>query len=240
MPRRMVDAFKKEIEEEKEPSKIPEETIKRTLTMNPRRQEILQYLCKYPCSRLSKIARDLDISNAATKWHLGSLAENEFITKHVVGKDTVFYPTNMIDEKDIDLFSAINHEKGLQILRIIMVNSGITQKRLKEESQLNQRTVVRHTAELERLGLVESIQDGKFMRYYATDLLSKMSDEYRKRTSRFRKHMLNILKKDGVNPKVVRSTDKAMHVKITSGETKSVLELATQPFQSVLEKYKGL
>jgi DNA-binding MarR family transcriptional regulator len=240
MPRRMVDAFKKEIEEEKEPSKIPEETIKKTLTMNPRRQEILQYLCKYPCSRLSKIARDLDISNAATKWHLGSLADNEFITKHVVNQDTVFYPNNMIDEKDIDLFSAINHDKGLLILRIIMANSGITQKRLKEESQLNQRTVVKHSAQLERLGLVESIQDGKFMRYYATDLLAKMTDDYRKRTSRFRKHMLNRLKKDGVHPKVVRSTDKAMHVKITSGETKSVLELTTQPFQSVLEKYKGL
>ena len=240
MTRRMVDAFKKEIEEEKEPSKGPEEVIKKTLTMNPRRQEILQYLCKYPCSRLSKIARDLDISNAATKWHLGSLAENDFVTKHVVKEDTVFYPTNMIDEKDVVLFSAINHERGIQILRIIMANSGITQKRLKEETQFNQRTVVRHASELERLGLVECIQDGKFMRYYATDLLTKMNDNYRKRTSRFRKHLLNMLKKDGVHPKVVRSTDKTLHVKITAGESKSVLELATQPFASVLEKYKGL
>jgi DNA-binding MarR family transcriptional regulator len=240
MPRRMVDAFKKEIEEEKEPSKGPEVIVKKTLTMNPRRQEILQYLCKYPCCRLSKIARDLDISNAATKWHLGSLAENEFVSKHIVNHDTVFYPTNMIDERHVEIFSTINNEKGTLILRIIMANSGITQKRLKEETQFNQRTVVRHAAELEGLGLVESIQDGKFMRYYATDLLSKMNDDYRRRTSKFRKHMLNMLKKDGVNPKVVRSTDKEMHVKITAGESKSVLELATQPFASVMEKYKGL
>lgn len=240
MPRRMVDAFKKEIEEEKEPSKGSEEIVKKTLTMNPRRQEILQYLCKYPCSRLSKIARDLDISNAATKWHLGSLAESDFVTKHLVNQDTVFYPTNMIDEKDVDIFTAINLEKGTQILRIIMANSGITQKRLKEKTQLNQRTVVRHATELERLKLVESIQDGKFMRYYSTDLLTTMSDDYRKRTSGFRKHLLNMLKKDGVHPKVVRSTDEAIHVKITSGESKSVLELSTQPFASVLEKFKGL
>jgi DNA-binding MarR family transcriptional regulator len=240
MPRRMVDAFKKEIEEHKEPSKGPEEIVKKTLTMNPRRQEILQYLCKYPCSRLSRIARDLDISNAATKWHLGCLAENEFVTIMAVKRERVFYPTNMIDEKHVDIFSAINHERGIHILRIIMANSGITQKKLKEETQLNQRTVVRHAAELERLGLVESIQDGKFMRYYATDLLSKMNDGYRKRTSEFRKHLLNMLKKDGVHPKIVRSTDRTIHVKITSGESKSVLELATQPFASVLEKYKGL
>jgi hypothetical protein len=49
MPRRMVDAFKKEIGDEKEALKGPQEKIKETITMNPRRQEILQYLCRYPC-----------------------------------------------------------------------------------------------------------------------------------------------------------------------------------------------
>jgi hypothetical protein len=78
------------------------------------------------------------------------------------------------------------------------------------------------------------------MRYYSTNLISKMSDDYRKRNSRFKKHLLNLLKKDGVNPKVIRSTDKALHVKITTGISKSVLELNTQPFASVLERYKGL
>jgi DNA-binding transcriptional ArsR family regulator len=240
MPRRMVDAFKKEIEEDKEPSKGSEEFIKKTLTMNPRRQEILQYLCRYPCSRLSKIARDLDISNAATKWHLISLADSDFITLQKVKGETVYYPTNMVDKKDIGIFSAMNHERATPILRRIIANSGISQKNLKDEVQLNQRTVVRHTTELENAGLIESIQDGKFMRYYPTKLLSKMNDDYRKRTSKFRKHLLDILKKDGVHPKVVRSTDRALHVKITAGENKSVLELSTQPFASIMERYKGL
>ena len=58
MPKRMVSAFKKGIEEDKEPPKgVLEERVRKTLTMNPRRQEILQYLCRYPCSRLSKIAK---------------------------------------------------------------------------------------------------------------------------------------------------------------------------------------
>jgi predicted transcriptional regulator len=182
MPRRMVDAFKKEIEEDKEPSKGSEEFIKKTLTMNPRRQEILQYLCRYPCSRLSKIARDLDISNAATKWHLISLADSDFITLQKVKGETVYYPTNMVDKKDIGIFSAMNHERATPILRRIIANSGISQKNLKDEVQLNQRTVVRHTTELENAGLIE----------------------------------------------------------ITAGENKSVLELSTQPFASIMERYKGL
>ena len=136
----------------------------------------------------------------------------------------------MVDKKDIGIFSAMNQERATPILRKILANSGISQKNLKDEVQLNQRTVVRHTTELENAGLIESIQDGKFMRYYPTKLLTKMNDDYRKRTSKFRKHLLNMLKKDGVNPKVVRSTDRALHVKITAGESKSVLELATQPF----------
>jgi predicted ArsR family transcriptional regulator len=240
MPRRMVDAFKKEIEEDKEPSKGISEIVKKTLTMNPRRQEIFQYLCRYPCSRLSKIARDLDISNAATKWHLERLCESDFLSKVDVKKEIVFYPANMIDEKDIMIFSAVNHERTTPILRKILAKSGISQKDLLKEVALNQRTVVRHAGELEHVGLIESIQDGKFIRYYPTKLLSKKSEDYRKRAARFRKHLLNMLKKDGVNPKVIRSTDYALHVRITAGENKSTLELGTQPFASVLERYRGL
>ncbi len=49
-----------------------------------------------------------------------------------------------------------------------------------------------------------------------------------------------MLKGDGVSPKVVRATDRALHVKITAGTKKSVLELNCQPFASVMEFYKGL
>lgn len=236
----MVDAFKKEIEEDKEAPKGPAEPIKETLTMNPRRQEILQYLCRYPCSRLSKIAKDLELSNAATKWHLERLSEKDFITKEVVNKDTVFYPTNLIDQRDVVTFSAMNHERAIPILRRIISNSGITQKVLLEDVQLNQRTVVRHASELEKVGLIEIIQDGKFRRYYPTELIDMMEIDYRKRVKKFRKQILKMLKNDGVNPKVVRATDSALHVKITSGEKTNVLELGTQPFTSVLETYKGL
>lgn len=240
MKKRMVDAFKKEIEEDKEAPKVSEERVKETITMNPRRREILQYLCRYPCTRMSKIAKDLELSMAATKWHLKRLAEKKFIVKEEVNGDLVFYPANMISENEVQVFATLNHDKAIPILRKILSNSGISQKDLYEDVQLNQRTVVRHATLLEKAGLIESIQDGKFKRYYPTELIKNMNDNYRKRASGFRKHLLKILKKDGVNPKVVRYTDKALHVKITAGETKSVLELNTQPFESVLEYYKGL
>ncbi|MEE9151976.1 MAG: winged helix-turn-helix transcriptional regulator [Thermoplasmata archaeon] len=240
MPRRMVDAFKKGIEEDKEVLKAPEERVKETIIMNPRRQEILQYLCKYPCTRLSKIAKDLDLSVAATKWHLERLAEKEFIVKEEVNGDFVFYPTNMIGEKEVQTFAIINLERATPILRRILSNTGINQKDLCDNVQLNQRTVVSHTSELERVGLIESIQDGKFRRYYPTELIKSMGEDYRRRAGEFRKNLLKMLKKDGVSPRVMRSTDKALHVKITVGEKKTVLELNIQPFTSVLERYKGL
>jgi DNA-binding MarR family transcriptional regulator len=236
----MVDAFKKEIEEDKEPPKGPAEAVKTTLTMNPRRQEILQYLCRYPCSRLSKIAKELELSAASTKWHLERLSEKDFVTEENINGNMVYFPTDMIDVHDVEIFAALNHERATPILRSILTNSGIKQKDLYEKVQLNQRTVVRHTSELEKAGLIESILDGKFKRYYPTDLIKKMETDYKKRAAKFRRSLLKLLKKDGVNPKVVRSTDKALHVKITAGEKKSMLELSTRPFTSVLERYKGL
>jgi predicted transcriptional regulator len=236
----MVDAFRKEIEEDKEPPKVSEGAVKTTLTMNPRRQEILQYLCRYPCSRLSKIAKELELSTAATKWHLERLVEKDFVTEEDINGNIVFYPTDMIDGNDVLIFAALNHERATPILRSIISKSGIKQKDLYEKVQLNQRTVVRHASELERAGLIESIQDGKFKRYYPTELIKRKEGDYKKRAAKFRRHLLKILKKDGVSPKVVRSTDRALHVKITAGEKKSVLELNTRPFASIFERYKGL
>jgi DNA-binding MarR family transcriptional regulator len=164
----------------------------------------------------------------------------DFIIKHEVKNDSVFYPTNLIDESDVALFAAMNHERATRILRRILSNSGITQKDLLNHVQLNQRTVVRHTQELEHVGLIDIIQDGKFRRYYPTPQIEKMMTDYRKRVKRFRKHLLKKLKDDGVNPKVVRATDSALHVKITSGDKKNVLELGTQPFASIKERYRGL
>ncbi len=240
MPRRMVSAFKKGIEEEKEALKgLEKERGRATLTMNPRRQEILQYLCRYPCSRLSKIAKDLELSTAATKWHLTRLAEKGFIAQEVKG-ETIYYPAKMIYQNDIETFKALNNERATPILRRILSNPGIKQKNLRDDVQLNQRTVVRHAYELEQVGLIESIQDGKFRRYYPTRSIEKMEEIYRKRAGKFRKYILKMLKNDGVSPEVVRATDKALHVKIIAGEKKSVLELNTRPFASIHEPYKGL
>jgi DNA-binding MarR family transcriptional regulator len=240
MPRRMVDALKKEMEEDREAPSGLEERVKETITMNPRRQEILQYLCKYPCTRLSKIAKDLELSNASTKWHLKRLAEKNFIAREEVNGDHIFYPVKMIDKDDLKALTIINHERATPILRKILANSGINQKDLCNDVQLNQRTVVRHTSEMEKAGLIDCIQDGKFKRYYPTLFIEKREESYRKRAARFRKHILKLLEKDGVKPRVLRTTDRSLHVKITAGEKKSILELGTQPFLSIRERYKGL
>jgi predicted ArsR family transcriptional regulator len=236
----MVDAFKKEIEEEKEPPKGPVEGVKETLTMNPRRQEIFQYLCRYPCTRLARIGKDLDLSMAAAKWHLEKLSAKEFIAKHEIAGETVYCPVDMINEPDIRVLAAVNHERGTPVLRAIIQNPGITLKELCVKVQLNPRTVLRHAAAMERLGLVETIKDGKFKRFYKTEHIENINDGYRKRAGKFRKRILKMLKGDGVSPKVVRATDRALHVKITAGTKKSVLELNCQPFASVMEFYKGL
>ena len=123
----------------------------------------------------------------------------------------------------------MNNERGTPVLRAIIQNPGITLKGLCKKVQLNPRTVLRHAKEMEHLGLIETIKDGKFKRFYETHIIEKRNDGYSKRAAKFRKHLLKMLKGDGVNPKVVRATDRALHVKITAGDKKSVLELNCQP-----------
>lgn len=238
MEKRMVSAFKQEVEGPAVPS--IEEKIKETILMHPKRQDILEYLCRYPCSRLSKISRDLDLTKSTVKWHLEMLIKKNFISQEIVDGNNVFFPTEMIDENDITVLSLLNNSQVTTLLRAVHANPGISHSSLCKTTCLNSRTITKHSSTLEEFGFLNCIKDGKFKRYYPTELVRKMDDAYRKKTRHFRNILIKALKKDGVNPTIMRSTSYALHVKITAGIEKKVLELNIRPLSSILEVYKGL
>jgi DNA-binding MarR family transcriptional regulator len=152
--------------------------------------------------------------------------------KRVRGK-TVFYPTNMIDDADVDLLAMFNDHQVKHVFTAIRNNPGITQKALSNLLATSHQTIILHTGRLEDAGFITSIKDGKYNRYYPTDKITKKNDSYYKRIREFREHVLKTFKQDGIKPELVRSTEKGIIIRITAGEAQAVLELSTYPFTTV-------
>jgi DNA-binding transcriptional ArsR family regulator len=202
--------------------------------MNANRREIFQYLCIHPCSYSSMISRATSLSLHTVNWHLRRLLESEYVSKFLSGKKTVFYPTEMISLSDIPILELLNTEKARAIYIQIAQNNGIFQKELCGILQLNHQAVIWYTKKLELLGLITSLEDGKYKRYYPTQLLKTKKNENEKRMKQFQERLQDKFQRENLHPSVIRSTNDKLVVRISQGSTKAVLTLSTNPFVSVL------
>ena len=227
----MLKALKRTIRRREDLPELETDKVPDTLLMNETRQKILQHLCKYPCIHLSGIAKDLNLSFNASKWHLNKLVENGILHTKKIGNKLVYFPTDMIETEDIELLAIANNERNRPILRLINRVPGISQKEICKSVNRKQQTLVADINLLEARGLITSKKDGKFRRYYPTDTLKKRSNANRKRSNQFRQHLLNSMIRDGVEPTILRTTDKKMYVQIIAGKDKSNLIININPYE---------
>lgn len=80
MERKIGEELEKKLVGREEEIVSRPERKKESVLMNQTRQLILQYLCKYPCSRLEALSKDLELSMPTVKWHLEKMIDSNFIS----------------------------------------------------------------------------------------------------------------------------------------------------------------
>ena len=201
---------------------------------NANRRDIFSYLCFHPCSHTSLISAALKLSIHTTSWHLRRLENEGYISRARVGKKTVFYPSNMIDSEDINIFEILNNDKAKAIYIAVLDRNGIYQHEICKRIGLKHQAVIWYTRKFESLGLIRSVEDGKFRRYYPTDLLKQKMDKNAVRIKIFRKNLLERFGKEMMSTEVLRATNDKLVVKIAGGKDRAVLTLHTNPYFTVL------
>ncbi len=226
MPEKIGDALKRAITQERavgevEKSKKGEES----LLLNPTRLGIFQYLCKNPCSRLRALARDLDLAVPTAEWHLKKLSKRGLVTWKKVGKNKIFYPSEMIDPNDIAVLALLTQDKAKHVCATIAENPGITQANLCKKLGMYQQECGWYTSKLTEKGVLACVKDGKFKHYYISENLGKILRSDRKRINHFKKNLIQALKTDGANPEIIRSRGDTLIIEISSGKEKSILKV---------------
>jgi predicted transcriptional regulator len=227
--------FKKSIGTEDEVLKKKGEFKPGTISLlfNPTRQKILQHLCAHPCDNLTQISKKMGISLPTTKFHLDKLIASGYIVSRPIGKKQIFFIIDMIDDEIIEILAALNEEMVNKIYSQINEFPGISQKELCEILDISHQGISRYLKKLLEFNLIRELKEGRYTRYFATDLLQNLERKNKKRLRGFKKLILQTLKKEGLKPELIRSTEKELVVTIKLGKDVSTLKLYARPFTSV-------
>jgi len=225
MPEKIGDALKRAITQERVAEDVEEKKGEESLLLNPTRLEIFQYLCKNPCSKLRVIAKELELAVPTADWHLRKMTEKGLVTTKTVGKNKVFYPAEMIDSKDVELLTLIRGDKAKLICSTIASNPGITQSELGKMLGMYQQEIGWYTSKLTEGKVLLRIIDGRYRRYFINENLKEVLYSNRKRINHFKKTLLKALKRDGVNPEIIRARGETLVIQIGSVKEKSILKV---------------
>jgi predicted transcriptional regulator len=234
----MLKALKKTIIRPDKTIGMDQETEKEhvSILMNKKRQEILQFIFKYPCIHLHGIARKLGFSINATRWHLRKLMDMGYLNEYKFSNRKVYYPNNSLRELDIQLLGLLNDKKIGPLFKLIYRNPGIIQCELCNRLGEKQSTIVDRLNQLGKFKLIYSLKDGLYRRYYSTQMINSREKLNRKPLKKYRQFLLLILEQDGVEPEILRTTDKNFHIQIKSGDGTSDLIFYFNPYDRFLSQ----
>lgn len=227
--KKMITEFDKLLTHKKEIAINDPKIKKKSILMNPSRCVIYEFLCRHPCSSVSNIAKGLQVSESRVRWHLDKLVFDRFVTIQENG-NTIFFPTNMIKPEHIKIFKLMALEKSAMILASIKSNEGVCQSELSKELDLNIRTVMKYTSDLEYFGLIRGSSDGKYKRYYLTDKIDKLKNYYKKNAKNFKEYIVKRTKMEGLRPRIILSTPEFLRLKLDAGIKIRVLNIPLIPF----------
>lgn len=228
MPRGIGRAMETAIarKEPEEPRAAPE-----LLFMHPRRRELFRLLCLRPCATAGELARQAHLSANAVRWHLEQLVVAGFVVRDAEG---AYHPRDFIDPADGPLFRILVEGAARAVLRQVLEAPGSSQREIAQALDVSRQSVFKSAAVLEAHGLVTSIEDGRFRRYYPTKLLSQRQEAHRPRARAFATAFLKRLEAGGLTPVVLRRMEGQMLLRIGRGRNAESLELPLDPYATVL------
>ena len=206
-----------------------------SLFMNSQRRKLFHYLCRYPCSNMRMISRDMDIGLPSARWHLDHLKRMGFIEYKDIGKFKVFYPNRFIDREYAAVYALLNKDQARSLLNAVLAGPGIDHQELSVRTELGTQTLGGWIKKFEEVGMITTVKDGRNNRYFPTVLVSEMEKMERSHRIGFKRYILNKLHQDGVNPQVSKSTGNLFILDIKVGSDIYSLTLSLNPLRTILD-----
>ena len=207
-----------------------------TLLMNGPRRRIFQHVCNNPCSHLRDISRKLDMSPQTASWHLSKLSEGKLVAKTVLGKKTLFFPNyGKIGEGECEVFSLLRRKDVNKVFLFIMKHQEVTQGSITKSLGIYQQKLSMKLTSLEKAGLIGYEKKGRKKVYSTTNEIQELEKRFLKNFTGFEKWLMDVLTKDGVNPKITEEDEGKITIILDIGsEEKTHITINKNPLMALL------
>lgn len=230
---RVGKAFERAIGAGEQPSSA--EPRSKAHMMNPVRREVFEYICRFPCTTISRISKGIGRSIHTVQWHVRKLMEAGLVSESRTSGLNVFYPLSLVDPQDIPLLILLNDPKAKEMFLYIVENPGCSQSDLIEGLGISHQSAGRVAQKLLKRNLITRVDDGKYKRHYPTDILVKKREGSVTNAKRFKTFVIEKLSSEGMKPEIMRSGASEVMLRIAQGREKSVLRLSCDPYFTVLQ-----
>jgi len=148
-----------------------------TVFMNTTRQDMFVRLTERPGMGLREMAREMAVSAPTASWHLNRLFDAGMVQMKQYGNSTRYYPNWMIDPADMDLVAVLASELPRKVLLIVMDTPGVNQKEIAKRLGKPHQSMIRVCDRLRDVGAMTILEDGRYTRYFPTEVLAVKNDK---------------------------------------------------------------
>jgi predicted transcriptional regulator len=207
-----------------------------SILMNEKRREIFQHLVEHPLAHLRELARETEIPVGTADWHLKILLHEGIISSFVDRNKRHYYPSGWIAKEDLQCLSALQDGASKAIYFLVRKYSGLNQTDIAGKLGKYQQYVQPHLAALERCGFLTSESEGRKKVYGVGNMVSVLERKYEDRTSAYLDEVMQMLKMDGLNPKIQGRSKAVLKVKMDDGQNIFFLRIRANPIKAMLRK----
>jgi predicted transcriptional regulator len=133
------------------------------------RTRIYDYIKKYPGAHLRMISRELNMGMGATHHHLDVLEKSGQVKSRRINIYRHYYAVEVL-EAEHNILAFLRQETAMDILTFLMEHPRSTQSEIVNFKGFSAPTISWHMARLEQAGLINSIKDGRTIRYTITNM----------------------------------------------------------------------
>ncbi len=149
--------------------------------LNERTRKVLEFIKENPGLNFNELSRRLGLAKGDLQYHLRKLEKLGLVVSRRSGLKRHYFPAGVFSEKEKDVLTLLSSENVREIIMYMVAKPGVTQKELCEGLALSPPTVNYYISKLQELGLVQSMRDGKFVKYRFVgnvELFVKMIQNY--------------------------------------------------------------
>ena len=228
------DALKKAVEVK--PQEEGDKTRARpsSALMNINRRKIFQYLLKQPCTNIGQIAKALELSRSTISWHLDYLVKSGYVDSLIDNKKKVFCPSGLISSESTVIFSLLNQPVSMSIYRAIVKEPGQDSGMLKEEIEASPSHISETLKKMLVIGLISSVRDGRYVRYFPTDGYSQTLKEGISSQKEFLRKLIIKMNAEHLRPKVNELKGGGVNIQFKIPGQMAKIEIPYYPLKNLI------